>query len=68
MLEINQNFVKHLYELKQKGVTGVEIAKRAGVTPSAISDVANGNTINPRWETAATIIQLHDHHVKGEKS
>ena len=65
MVDINQSFTNMLYELKQKGITQAHVAKRAGVTPAAISDVASGSTINPRWETAATIINLYDYHVKG---
>lgn len=67
MLSVNQDFEKLLTELKEKGVSGAMVAGVADVTPSAISDVANGKTTNPRWETGATIVRMHQRYVQGEK-
>ena len=65
---VNTNFVKLLADLAKKGMSQKAIAERCGCTPSAICDIAGGNTLDPRFNTGMTIIQLHDYHVKGVKA
>ena len=65
---VNTDFVTLLAELAKKKITQKAIADRAGCTQAAICDIARGNTLDPRFNTGMTIIQLHNYHVKGIKA
>lgn len=51
-----KNIIRQLIE---SGMKQQQIADAVGANQSVISDLANGNTTNPRYSTGAKLIALH---------
>lgn len=53
------NWKQIIFDLRESGLTQVEIASRANVAQSAISELSSGKTTEPRFSTGQRLQKLH---------
>jgi transcriptional regulator with XRE-family HTH domain len=58
---INVDFSALIKELKLAGVSQRQIEFKTGASYSTINRLSSGQTRNPTWQIAATVINLHNY-------